>query len=162
MFTELLELYYSILLISLSSIIFDLTTNRFYDSLLFMYLDSIKSKHSAHSKGLALERHKRNAHKGKLDLECPACADLLKKHEIFQKTEFVGAKPVSKRFLPLYFPRKNPSNACKKKNHSGCTGRHGRNHGMLGEKCSCDCHLTIDLEYGSLKTCLESEKSTER
>ena len=101
----------------------------------------------AYSSGEALEKHANNAHEGEILPDCPACQELLDKKEKFQKVENVSEpKPVGKGYYALLNKGRNPSGYCTRGNHIRCLGRHARNHGTIGERCSCECHLTEGVE----------------
>jgi len=89
----------------------------------------------------ALENHTASAHNGVVDSSCIGCARLVDK--INNPKEIPPLKPVTKTMTYLFYKGRNPSKTCQGGNHSLCSGRHARNHGLIGERCSCECHLTI-------------------
>ena len=109
---------------------------------------SLKRKDAlAHASGKALQGHIDCAHEGKISSECPACLDLLAKREKFQKVEnFPIPKPMRRGYQSLLDKGRNPSGHCERGSHARCSGRHARNHGVPGERCSCECHLTEGAE----------------
>lgn len=55
------------------------------------------------------------------------------------------ARPIGRIFAPgvtlkgQHNKGRNPCSRCRAGDHFTCTGRHGRNHGMPGQLCTCSC-----------------------
>ena len=109
---------------------------------------SLKRKNALdHASGKALQGHIDCAHRGEILLDCPACQDLIAKKEKFQNMENIPTlKPVRLSYKCFLRRGCNPSGHCQRGAHSRCFGRHPRNHGTIGERCTCECHLTEGAE----------------
>lgn len=105
----------------------------------------ILQKIQGHISGKAIQRHSNSAHGGEISADCPACQDLLHKQEKFQNPE---NWPTPKKISPhiFYDPGRNPTGTCRRSAHYKCSGRHHRNHGLPGEKCTCECHLDLTFQ----------------
>ena len=104
-----------------------------------------------------------NAARSALRVACPVCgaqpgALCDGTHVVNPRTKFYVyathvhkerwiARPLAKiahSFAHVHNLGSYPCGHCAHRAHYKCTGRHGRNHGVLGELCTCDCERAVE------------------